>query len=402
MEARIPTHSSFIWRSIAQAREVIVKGSRWCVGDGAAINIWQDKWIPFHNGHKVISPPNTLQASAKVCELLSPSFSWNTELIEEIFLPFEAESIKQIPLVRVNKPDRLIWAQSPNGCFLVQSAYHMLVEESRKRAQRASSSSAQRWSSFWNKLWSIQVPQKIRLFMWKTCSNILPICIKLFDRKIISNFSCSVYGEEAKTISHMFIDCPIALEVWSKYPLYMTLLQFGMCFVDWVKVILSNLSSLDIEIFFTLAWFIWRHCNEVWLGSHPGGIHQIAFKASKYALEYLEVVSDPPLFQEAYESKWSPPSSPQFFKVNVASVIFKDKREAGISVVVRKSLGEVPAATSKKVKCEGDMLWTLAISMLKTLKLLLFTGFFTVEIECSNSYLVSLLTSGKNFFTETG
>ena len=46
MEARIPTHSSFIWRSIAQAREVIVKGSRWCVGNGAAINIWQDKWIP--------------------------------------------------------------------------------------------------------------------------------------------------------------------------------------------------------------------------------------------------------------------------------------------------------------------------------------------------------------------
>jgi hypothetical protein len=158
-------------------------------GDGAAINIWQDKWIPSHNGHKVISPPNTLQAGAKVCELLSPSFSWNTELIEEIFLPFEAESIKQIPLVGVNKLNRLIWAQSPNGCFSVQSAYHMLVEESRKGAQGASSSSTQRWSSFWNKLWSIQVPQKIRLFMWKTCSNILPICTKLFDRKIISNFS---------------------------------------------------------------------------------------------------------------------------------------------------------------------------------------------------------------------
>ncbi len=124
-----------------------------------------------------------------MCELLSPSLSCNTGLIEEIFLPFEAESIKQILLVGVNKPDRLIWAQSPNGCFSIQSTYHMLVEESRKGAQGASSSSTQRWNSFWNKLWSIQVPQKIRLFMWKTCSNILPICTKLFDRKIISNFS---------------------------------------------------------------------------------------------------------------------------------------------------------------------------------------------------------------------
>ena len=252
----------------------------------------------------------------------------------------------------------------------------MLVEESRKGAQKASSSSAQWWSSFWNKLWSIQVPQKIKLFMWKTCSNILPICTKLFYRKIISNFSCPVCGEEAETINHMFIDCPVALEVWSKYPLYMTLLQSGMCFVDWVEVILSNLSSPNIEIFFTLVWFIWRHCNEVWSGLHPGGINQIAPKASKYALEYLEAVSDPPLFQEAHESKWSPPSSPQFFKVNVASVIFKDKREVGIGAVVRNSLGEVLAATSEKVKCEGDMLWTSAISMLKTLKLLLSTGFF--------------------------
>ena len=82
-------------------------------------------------------------------------------------------------------------------------------------------------------------------------------------------------------------------------------------------------------------------------------------------------------------------------------MIFKNKREAGIGAVVRKSLGEVLAATSQKVKCEEDMLWTTAISMLKTLKLLLSTGFFTVEIECSNSHLVSLLTSGKNLFTET-
>jgi hypothetical protein len=97
MEANIPNHSSFIWRSIAQAKEVIVKGSRWCVGNGATIRIWQDNWLPSSNGQKVISPNNVLQPTARVCELLSPSFSWNEELIEEIFLPFEAESIKNIP-----------------------------------------------------------------------------------------------------------------------------------------------------------------------------------------------------------------------------------------------------------------------------------------------------------------
>ena len=157
MEADIPNHSSFIWRSITQAREVIVKGSRWCVGDRATIRIWQDKWLPSSSGQKVISPNNVLQPTARVCELLSPSFSWNEELIEEIFLPFEAESIKNIPLVGVNKPDRFIWAHTSNGIFSVQSAYHMLVEDSNNSSQGASSSSS-RWSKFWKKLWSVQVP----------------------------------------------------------------------------------------------------------------------------------------------------------------------------------------------------------------------------------------------------
>uniref|UniRef100_A0A2N9GCH6 Reverse transcriptase domain-containing protein n=1 Tax=Fagus sylvatica TaxID=28930 RepID=A0A2N9GCH6_FAGSY len=375
MDAKIPTHSSFIWRSIAQAREVIVKGSRWCVGDGAAIRIWQDKWIPSSSGHKVISPNNVLQPTARVCELFSPSFSWNNELIEEIFLPFEADSIKKIPLVGVNKPNRLIWAQTPNGIFSVQSAYHMLVEESNNGFQGAS-------SSLW---WSSFLEEAV-----------------LFDRKMTSNFSCPVCGYEAETIDHTFMNCSVALAVWGKHPNFIALLQSGMCFVDWVEVILSSLSSPDIEIFFTLVWFIWRHRNEVWLGLHPSEVQQISLKASRYALEFLEAVSDPTPSLEAPRSAWTPPSSSHLFKVNVASVLFKERQEVGIGVVVRNSQGVVLAATSEKIRSEGDWLWSSAVSLLKSLKLLLSIGFFTVEIECYNSYLVSLLNSGKDFFTETG
>lgn len=248
----------------------------------------------------------------------------------------------------------------------------------------------------------VQVPQKIKQFMWKACSNILPLCTKLFDRKITSNFSCPVCGDEAETIDHTFMNCSVALAVWGKHPNLMALLQSGMCFVDWVEVILSSLSSPDIEIFFTLVWFIWRHCNEVWSGSHPGEVKQISLKASRYALEFLEAVSDPSPSLEVPSSAWTPPSSSHLFKVNVASVLFKERQEVGIGVIVRNSQGVVLAATSEKISSEGDWLWSSAISLLKSLKLLLSIGFFTVEIECNNSYLVSLLNSGKDFFTETG
>jgi hypothetical protein len=80
---------------------------------------------------------------------------------------------------------------------------------------------------------------KNQLFMSKSCSNILPIRTKLFDRKVISNYSCPVCGEEAEMINHMFMECSIALAVWDKHTNFMAFFFFfffqsGMCFVDWV------------------------------------------------------------------------------------------------------------------------------------------------------------------------
>ena len=133
-----------------------------------------------------------------------------------------------------------------------------------------------------------------------------------------------------------------------------------------------------------------------------GEVNQISPKASRYALEFLEAVSEPTLTVEAPSSSWTPPSSLLLYKVNVALVIFKERREVGIGVVVRNSQGVVLAASSEKVSSKGDLLWVSAVSLLKALKFLLSIGFFNVEIECNSPHLVSILSLGKDFFTETG
>ena len=89
--------------------------------------------------------------------------------------------------------------------------------------------------------------------MWKSCSNILPIRTKLFDRKVISNYSCPVCGEEAETINHMFMECSVALAVWDKHSNLKALFQSGMCFVDWVEEILTN--CLPLILRFSSHWF---------------------------------------------------------------------------------------------------------------------------------------------------
>lgn len=39
MDAVVPSHSSFTWQSLAQARHIIRLGTRWWIGDGSQVNI---------------------------------------------------------------------------------------------------------------------------------------------------------------------------------------------------------------------------------------------------------------------------------------------------------------------------------------------------------------------------
>ncbi|XP_075655141.1 uncharacterized protein LOC142625348 [Castanea sativa] len=55
LEAAVPTHSLYAWRSITHGQHLIVQGSRWRVGDGSLINIWADKWLPFEINQKFLS-----------------------------------------------------------------------------------------------------------------------------------------------------------------------------------------------------------------------------------------------------------------------------------------------------------------------------------------------------------
>ncbi|MCI24389.1 reverse transcriptase-like protein, partial [Trifolium medium] len=99
MEAQIGYQPSYAWRSIFSAKRVIELGSRWTIGKGQQVRIWKDSWLPNNAGFKVCSPINVLEADACVSQLIdSNTRSWNRNLISQIFSPFEAQQILNIPL----------------------------------------------------------------------------------------------------------------------------------------------------------------------------------------------------------------------------------------------------------------------------------------------------------------
>ena len=43
------------------AKEIVVEGAQWNIGNGSKVRIWEDKWMPTPTHFKPISPRKNIQ-----------------------------------------------------------------------------------------------------------------------------------------------------------------------------------------------------------------------------------------------------------------------------------------------------------------------------------------------------
>ena len=126
LNANLGSSPSYSWRSIHSSLGVIRKNTRWRVGYGKLINIWEDKWLPTPSTYKVISPPNDKPQFPMVSSLIDRVTKWwRVDMIRATFLPFEANLILRIPLSHNLPEEKIIWIRNSRGDFTVKSAYHI-------------------------------------------------------------------------------------------------------------------------------------------------------------------------------------------------------------------------------------------------------------------------------------
>jgi hypothetical protein len=63
----------------------------------------------------------------------SSTVSWKAEVVEELFLPMDAEVIRSIPLSTHRLDDFWAWHYEKNGLLSVRLAYRMLVLTKKRR-----------------------------------------------------------------------------------------------------------------------------------------------------------------------------------------------------------------------------------------------------------------------------
>lgn len=103
---------------------------------------------------------------------------WNLQLLNDNFLPFEAQQIAQIP-IHNERRDKFVWWENKNGEFSVKSAYHFLKQ--RKSVQQSNQSIMPQHSKVWSKLWKLRtIPRHVHL-IWRVLHDRIPVRMALFN-----------------------------------------------------------------------------------------------------------------------------------------------------------------------------------------------------------------------------
>ncbi|XP_065622877.1 uncharacterized protein LOC136064721 [Quercus suber] len=172
LNAKLGSNPSHAWRSIFNSLAVIRKGTRWRVGNGKRIHIWEDKWLPTRTTHKVISFSRDFGDFPMVSSLIDENSKWwKPDLVKALFLQFKANEILKIPLSYSLPKDSLIWLGNRKGSFSVKSAYYVAKDLVESEAAGASSSSHLA-SPFWRKIW-----QEFKQFAIKRLSKQISLLI---------------------------------------------------------------------------------------------------------------------------------------------------------------------------------------------------------------------------------
>lgn len=151
---------------------------------------------------------------------------WRTEVIDHVFEKAEAKIIKSIPLSSTCQPDAVIWPFTPSGRYSVQSGYRFLQDNS------VSVQSPVHDSAFWKNLWRMEVPSKVKNFVWRACKEALPTKKNLLRRRVTTSALCENCNEIEEDCAHAIFYCPNVQVAWSSDPLWSWLSALQGCNVQ--------------------------------------------------------------------------------------------------------------------------------------------------------------------------
>jgi hypothetical protein len=116
----------------------------------------------------------------------------------------------------------------------------------------------------WKECWSLNVPNVVKLFLWRALHDLLPTKVNLAKKGVLQDTLCPICAMEEETVMHIIWSCPASVDVWGVGPRCLQKIGgVGICFPDLFEDIRRRCDISELELFAVTAWRIWLRRNSV-------------------------------------------------------------------------------------------------------------------------------------------
>ncbi|KAL6202860.1 hypothetical protein ACLB2K_026564 [Fragaria x ananassa] len=246
-----PSNCSPTWTAIVSGASLLNKGMRWRIGNGCTAKFWSDKWSPCGILSDLALIGANIDLHATVSEFWIEG-SWNFPLLYLSLPPKVVDIISAIPISQCDLHDKIIWGGTSSGVFSVKSAYRLLCDDYDFQSYP------------WLKNWSLNIPPKLKIFLWTFVSSKLLTNMQRVKRHLSGNLCCHHCTDAPETMLHLFRDFPMAMMVWRSFNIPINM--WNTFTLNWDGWLFANLmqdqchiNNMNWNIFFIFCcWFIWK------------------------------------------------------------------------------------------------------------------------------------------------
>lgn len=259
LSAVVKPNASFVWRSILASQALIKSMVRCRIGNGITTSIWNSPWLPDSSNPMVTTALSPGLTFSTVNDLLDPvSGSWKTDSLMNHFNTRDVNLMQSI-IPSPNVEDTWYCPDDLNGHYTVKMGY-------KKQCTLTDMPAHPQQFTHWSLLWKLNIPPKMRVFLWRAGRGVLPVRSNLRHRGVIIDTYCPSCQVTNETIFHALVGCPQVLEGWQAAGLAV-MLRPEMDFLVWFEQIVDSSGKEEVERIASLTYHLWHARNKmVWEG----------------------------------------------------------------------------------------------------------------------------------------
>lgn len=207
-------------------------------------------------------------------------------------------------------------------------------------------------SSGWSKLWKLQIPNKMKVMLWRFCRNTIPVRNILRGRGVPVPIGCPMCVGDIEHMNHLFIDCNYAKECWHEVGLDFDTREEEYAHVWLINVLASASNDVLIKIS-TVIWGIWFARNKrIFENKNMSASYVISWSKKQVADWQLANKRNSSMQiggenEERSEHKWKPPEV-NHLKINVDASVVGGQDFFSVGMVLRDHQGQYIAGKTMR------------------------------------------------------